>query len=178
MVWTCCIMLKYFYWSGGILCKRRHVLSSNCITVSEQHNLINKTSPAQLLSLPCLAGVPTHLAIIWKQSGARRSQRRPTEVWEMTSADKKHSCLMGGISEISQRTEMCSLAQTARLATDKVCLHYVVHYINRSALLQSNLSVISPTDFQGNLGPHSGRAQPGGAATYWRISVQRLREKI
>ena len=54
----------------------------------------------------------------------------------MTSAGKKHSCLMGGLSEIKLMTEMCSLAKPARLATDKVCLHYVIHYINRSATSQ------------------------------------------
>ena len=49
MVWAC--RLKYFYWCGWFLCKRRHVVSSNCITVSEQHNLINKTSPASFFTL-------------------------------------------------------------------------------------------------------------------------------
>ena len=62
----------------------------------------------------------------------------------MTSTDKKHSCLMGSISEIKLMTERCSLAKPARLATDKVCLHYVIHYINRSAslaVLASQLSI-------------------------------------
>lgn len=55
----------------------------------------------------------------------------------MTTADRKHSCLMGSISEISLMTERCSREQPARLGTEKVCLHYVIHYINRSV---TNLS--------------------------------------
>ena len=44
---------------------------------------------------------------------------------------------MGSISEIKLMTEMCSPAKPARLAADKICLHYVIHYINRSGLLLS-----------------------------------------
>ena len=55
---------------------------------------------------------------------------------------------MGSLSEIRLMTEMCSLAKPARLAPDKVCLHYVIHYINRSASTQSlSISFISQTDF-------------------------------
>ena len=66
----------------------------------------------------------------------------------MTTADRKHSCLMGSISEIKLMTELCSPAKPALLATEKICLHYVIHYINRSASTQSlSISFISQTDF-------------------------------
>ena len=55
----------------------------------------------------------------------------------MTTAEKKHSCLMGSISEIKLMTELCSRAKPARLAADKICLHYVIHYINRSDIILS-----------------------------------------
>ena len=66
----------------------------------------------------------------------------------MASTEVKHSCLMGSISEIKLMTEMCNSAQPARLSIEKVCLHYVIHYINRSASTQSlSISFISQTDF-------------------------------
>ena len=121
---NCFILLtKIFRVEGGFLYKRRrrHVVSSNCITVSEQDNLINKTSPASFFTLS--GWVPIHLALRWKQSRQTSSKWRPSRASEMTTADRKHSCLMGSISEISLMTERCSREQPARLGTEKVwCL--------------------------------------------------------
>jgi len=43
----------------------------------------------------------------------------------------KHKCLMGEISEINILTELCTKTKPALLSTEKLCLHYVIHYINR-----------------------------------------------
>ena len=52
----------------------------------------------------------------------------------MTSSKsaKKHKCVMAAVNEIQLSTELCTLASPALLALDKMCLHYVIHYIKRS----------------------------------------------
>ena len=52
----------------------------------------------------------------------------------MTSSKsvKKHRCVMAAVNEIQLSTELCTLASPALLALDKMCLHYVIHYIKRS----------------------------------------------
>ena len=51
----------------------------------------------------------------------------------MTSKSvKKHRCVMAAVNEIQLSTELCTLASPALLAMDKMCLHYVIHYIKRS----------------------------------------------
>ena len=44
----------------------------------------------------------------------------------------KHRCVMGAVNEILISTELCTGASPALLALDKMCLHYVIHYIKRS----------------------------------------------
>ena len=51
----------------------------------------------------------------------------------MTSKSvKKHRCVMAAVNEIQLSTELCTLASPALLALDKMCLHFVIHYIKRS----------------------------------------------
>ena len=50
---------------------------------------------------------------------------------------KKHRCVMAAVNEIQLSTELCTLASPALLAMDKMCLHYVIHYIKRSVVILS-----------------------------------------
>ena len=42
---------------------------------------------------------------------------------------------MAAVNEIQLSTELCTLASPALLALDKMCLHYVIHYIKRSVVI-------------------------------------------
>ena len=44
---------------------------------------------------------------------------------------------MAAVNEIQLSTELCTLASPALLAMDKMCLHYVIHYIKRSVVILS-----------------------------------------
>jgi len=44
---------------------------------------------------------------------------------------KKHKCVMSKVSEINIAAELCTEKSPAYISFDKMCLHYVIHYIKR-----------------------------------------------
>ncbi len=43
----------------------------------------------------------------------------------------KHKCVMNNVNEIHVATERCTFKRPAYLDLDRICLHYVMHYIKR-----------------------------------------------
>jgi len=44
---------------------------------------------------------------------------------------RKHQCVMSKVNEINIVTELCTAESPATINYDKMCLHYVIHYIKR-----------------------------------------------
>jgi len=44
---------------------------------------------------------------------------------------KKHKCIMSKVNEINIAAELCTDTSPAYISFDKMCLHYVIHYIKR-----------------------------------------------
>jgi len=44
---------------------------------------------------------------------------------------RKHQCVMSKVNEINIVTELCTAESPATINHDKMCLHYVIHYIKR-----------------------------------------------
>ena len=46
----------------------------------------------------------------------------------------KHECVMNKVNEIQVPTERCTLRRPAYLDIDRICSHYVIHYMKRFVL--------------------------------------------
>ena len=51
----------------------------------------------------------------------------------------KHKCVMNKVNEIHDATERCTFKRPAYLHLDRICLHYVMHYIKRYRGLNSKI---------------------------------------
>ena len=51
------------------------------------------------------------------------------------SSVAKHKCVLNKVHEIHVSTERCTSKRPAYLNTDRICLHYVMHYIQRLVLI-------------------------------------------
>ena len=61
----------------------------------------------------------------------------------------KHECVMNKVNEIQVTTERCTSKRPAYLDIDRICSHYVIHYMKRCVLIQYSKATSPSIIFRG-----------------------------